>query len=179
MVSPCKEGHNIRAFPGTDRVNRYTIEETVDSGVDDGDLNFDGDGLAEKIAVSSQFGSQRIERECDSLLTLLEEFGKTRSTSEEETGGSIEIGTELGESSNITVLSEVELERTRNSLHDLSLSGGSYTGDGKSDVDSRSNTLEEEFGFQEDLSITVFQQGDRISKICSARECFLPNPSSR
>ena len=38
-------------FPGTDRINRYTIEETVDTGVDDRDLNFDGDGLAEKIAV--------------------------------------------------------------------------------------------------------------------------------
>jgi len=132
-------------------------------------------GWLKKSRFSSQFRSQRIARECNSLLTLLEEFGKTRSTSEEETGGGIEIGTELGESSNITVLSEVELEGTRNSLHDLGLSGGSYTGDGKSDVDSRSNTLEEEFGFQEDLSITVFQQGDRISKICSTRGASFPD----
>jgi len=99
-------------------------------------------------------------------LTLLEEFGKTRSTSEEETGRGIEIGTELSESGNITVLSEVKLEGTSDGLHDLSLSGRSYTRDGKSDVDSRSYTLEEEFGFQEDLSITVQSKvNEEISKI--------------
>lgn len=91
----------------------------------------------------------------DSLLTLLEELGETRSTSEEETGRGIEIGTELGERGNITVLGEVELERTSDRLHDLGLGGRSDTRDGKTDVDGRSDTLEEELSLQEDLSITV------------------------
>lgn len=37
----------------------------------------------------------------------------------------------------------------------LGLGGGSDTGDGKSDVDSGTNTLEEELGLEEDLSITI------------------------
>lgn len=37
----------------------------------------------------------------------------------------------------------------------LGLGGGTDTGHGKSDVDSRANTLEEELGLEEDLSIAV------------------------
>jgi hypothetical protein len=40
----------------------------------------------------------------------------------------------------------------------LGLGGGSDTGDGKSDVDSGTNTLEEELGLEEDLSITVARE---------------------
>jgi hypothetical protein len=104
---------------------------------------------------------------------LLEELSKTRSTGEKETGRSIEIRTELGESGDITVLREVELEGTGDGLHDLGLGGGSDTGDGKTDVDSRSDTLEEEFGFQEDLSITTRQRADRLVSY------FCPHESRR
>lgn len=45
------------------------------------------------------------------------------------------------------------LEGTGNGLHDLGLGGGSDSGDGKTDVDGRSDTLEEELGLQEDLSV--------------------------
>ena len=48
-----------------------------------------------------------------------EELSETGTTGQEETGGGIEIGTELSECSNFTVLGEVELERTSKLLHDL------------------------------------------------------------
>ena len=48
-----------------------------------------------------------------------QELSQTGTTREQEAGRGIEIGTELGESSDFTVLSEVELERTSELLHDL------------------------------------------------------------
>ena len=50
-----------------------------------------------------------------------EELSETGTTREEEAGRRIEIGTELGEGSDLTVLSEVELERTSELLHDLTV----------------------------------------------------------
>jgi hypothetical protein len=55
--------------------------------------------------------------------------------------------------SNFTVLSEVELQRTSDGLHNLGLGSGTDTRHGKTDVDSRSDTLEEELGLQEDLTV--------------------------
>jgi hypothetical protein len=55
--------------------------------------------------------------------------------------------------SNLTVLGEVELEGTSDGLHDLGLGSGTDTGHGKTDVDGRSDTLEEELGLQEDLTV--------------------------
>ena len=101
-----------------------------------------------------------------------QELGQTSATGEQEAGGSIEIGTELGEGSNFTVLGKVKLQRTGELLHDLAanskgkreemaqpklyylrLGGRSDTGDGETDVDGRTNTTEEELGLQEDLTI--------------------------
>ena len=48
-----------------------------------------------------------------------QEFGQTSATGEQEAGGSIEIGTELGKGSNFTVLGKVKLQRTGELLHDL------------------------------------------------------------
>jgi hypothetical protein len=53
------------------------------------------------------------------VLALLEELSETGTTVEEETGRRVEVRTELREGSDITVLSEVELERTGDGLHDL------------------------------------------------------------
>ena len=52
-------------------------------------------------------------------VTRTQELSKTSTSAEEEAGRGIEIGTELCERSNFTVLSEVELERTSELLHDL------------------------------------------------------------
>jgi len=55
--------------------------------------------------------------------------------------GSIQIGTELGESSDFTVLGQEKLQ-------------GTDTGHGKTDVNGWSDTLVEELGLQEDLSVS-------------------------
>jgi hypothetical protein len=68
-------------------------------------------------------------------------------------GGSIQIGTELGESSDLTVLGQEKLEGTSDLLHGLKLGSGSDTGDGKTDVNGWSDTLVEKLGLQENLSI--------------------------
>ena len=87
------------------------------------------------------------------VLLLLKELGKTFTTVESLLGGSIQIGTELGEGSNFTVLGQEELKRTSDLLHSLELSGGTDTGDGQTDVNGRTDTLVEEFGFQENLAV--------------------------
>jgi len=69
-------------------------------------------------------------------------------------GGSIQIGTELSEGSDFSVLGKFKLESTSDSLHGLDLSSRSDSGDGKTDVNGRSDTLVEEFSFQENLSIS-------------------------
>lgn len=68
-------------------------------------------------------------------------------------GSSIEIGTKLGESSNLTVLGQEKLQGTSDLLHGLKLGSGTDTRDGETDVDGRSDTLVEQLGLQEDLAV--------------------------
>lgn len=99
-----------------------------------------------------------------------EEFCETGTTREEEAGRGIEIGTELGEGSDFTVLGEVELERTSELLHDLAvqestievlqvnsnnsrLGGRTDTRHGKTDIDGGTDTTEEELSLQENLTV--------------------------
>ena len=49
------------------------------------------------------------------------ELSETGTTAQQEASGSIEIGTELGERSDFTVLGEVQLEGTSELLHDLAI----------------------------------------------------------
>ena len=77
-----------------------STHQTVDTSVDDGDLDLSREGL---------------------VLTLLEELSETSTTAQQEASGGIEIGTELGEGRDFTVLSEVQLERTSELLHDLAV----------------------------------------------------------
>jgi len=86
-------------------------------------------------------------------LVLLEELGELLSSVELLLGGGIKIGTELGEGGDFSVLGKLELERTSDLLHGLHLGGGSDSGDGETDVNCGSDTLEEELGFEEDLSV--------------------------
>lgn len=77
----------------------------------------------------------------------------TLTTSQGLLGSSIEIGTELGESSNLTVLGQEKLQGTSDLLHGLKLGSGTDTRDGQTDVDGRSDTLVEQLGLQEDLAV--------------------------
>jgi len=115
------------------------IEMTLDTSVKDANLLLDGDG---------------------DVLLLVEELSKLLTSVKHVLGGGIQIGTELSEGSDFSVLSEIELEGTRHLLHGLDLSGGSDTGHGKTDVNGRSLTLVEKLSFEEDLSIG---NGDNVS----------------
>jgi hypothetical protein len=88
------------------------------------------------------------------VLLLLKELSKLLTSVKELLGGGIKIGTELGESGNLSVLGELELHGSRNLLHGLDLSGGSDSGYGKTDVNGWSDTFVEELCLQEDLSIS-------------------------
>ena len=86
-------------------------------------------------------------------LVLLEELGELLSSVELLLGGGIKIGTELSEGSDLTVLGKLELEGSSDLLHGLDLGGGSDTGDGESDVNGGADTLEEELGLKENLTV--------------------------
>merc|ERR1712157_502534 len=68
--------------------------------------------------------------------------------------GGIHIGTELGEGGDLTELGQIQLHGTGNLFHGLHLGGGTDTGDGKTDVDGGTNTLQEKLVLQEDLTVS-------------------------
>lgn len=122
--------------PSDDRVDGDGVEQTVDTGVDQGDHDLDRDGPARR-PKGRQSMIQRHERGWSVgalVLALLEELGETRSTGEQEAGRGVEVRAELAvkaggrslssadvskqmrggrederEGGNLTVLSEVEL----------------------------------------------------------------------
>eukprot|EP00162_Nutomonas_longa_P014214 comp21872_c0_seq1/m.49537 comp21872_c0_seq1/g.49537 ORF comp21872_c0_seq1/g.49537 comp21872_c0_seq1/m.49537 type:complete len:544 (+) comp21872_c0_seq1:1425-3056(+) len=88
------------------------------------------------------------------VLVLLEELDKTGTSVELLLGGSIEIRAELGESSNLTVLGKLELERAGNLLHGLDLGSRADTGHGQTDVDCRADTAVEKLSLKENLAVS-------------------------
>lgn len=88
--------------------------ETVDTSIDDGDLNFRGHGLVlTLLCITLEYCS------CICRSSRTQELGETGATGEEETGRGVEIRTELCESGDFTVLSKVKFEGTGKLLHDL------------------------------------------------------------
>ena len=87
------------------------------------------------------------------VLFLLEQLGQTFPAVESLLCGGIEIGAELGEGGDLTVLCQEEFEGPGDLFHCLQLSGGTNAGDRKADVDGGTDTFVEEFGFQEDLAV--------------------------
>jgi hypothetical protein len=137
LASKVSEHH---LFESADLGGDEFIEVTVNTTVDD--ANLIGSGHRDE-------------------LVLLEELGELLSSVELLLSSGIKIGTELSEGSDLTVLGELELQRTGNLFHGLNLSGGSDTGDGKTDVNSGTDTLEEELGLKEDLTVS---DGDDIGR---------------
>ena len=119
-------------LPVEDLVDGDGVEQTVDTGEDQRDHVGDGHG---------------------GVLLLLEQLGQTLTTGQGLLGGGIEIGTELGEGSNLTVLSQEKLQGTGDLLHGLDLGGGTDTGHGQTDVDGGTDTLVEQLSLQEDLAV--------------------------
>jgi hypothetical protein len=119
-------------LPLEDLGDGNVVEVTVDTSEDEGNHLVDGHGL---------------------VLLLLEELGETLTTVEGLLGGSVQVGTELGEGGDLTVLGQEELEGTSDLLHGLELSGGADTRHRQTDVDGGADTLVEELGLQEDLTV--------------------------
>jgi hypothetical protein len=119
-------------LPLEDLGDGNVVEVTVDTSEDEGNHLVDGHGL---------------------VLLLLEELGETLTTVEGLLGGSVQVGTELGEGGDLTVLGQEELEGTSDLLHGLELSGGADTRHRQTDVDGGADTLVEELSLQEDLTV--------------------------
>merc|ERR1740123_633296 len=109
------------------------VQESPDTAVNDGDLILDGHGH---------------------VLTLLQQLSQPHASAQQLLGGSVKIGTELSESSDFSVLGQLELHGTSDLLHGLGLSSRTDTGHGQTDVDGGSDTLVEQLCLQEDLSVS-------------------------
>merc|ERR1719470_622499 len=110
----------------------------MDTAVDDGDLVLNGHGH---------------------VLALLQQLSQPDTSVQQLLGGGVEIGTELGEGGDLTVLGELELHGTGDLLHGLGLGSGADTGHRETDVDGRSDTLVEQLSLQEDLAV---RDGDDV-----------------
>ena len=135
---------------------------SVDTSVDKGNHFVNSHGRV--LLLLEEFGQlsdiNGLASICESRVCDVGVQAYTFTTVESLLSGSIQIGTELGESSDLTVLGQEKLQGTSDLLHSLKLSSGTDTGYRETDVDGRSNTLVEEFGFQEDLSVS---NGDNVS----------------
>ncbi|KAH3663765.1 hypothetical protein OGAPHI_005167 [Ogataea philodendri] len=109
-----------------------TVQVTVDTGVDDWNL-----------LLSSKWR----------VLLLLQQLGQSLTSGQGLLGRGIKVRTELSESSNFSVLSQEQLQRTSNLLHGLNLGSRTDSRHRQTDVDSWSDTLVEQFSLQEDLTI--------------------------
>ena len=114
------------------------VEVSTDTGEEDAGLLLDGHGH---------------------VLLLLEELGELLASVEELLGGGVQVRTELGEGGDLSVLSELELERTGKHLHGLDLGGRSDSGHGETDINGWADTLVEELSLKEDLTVS---DGDNI-----------------
>ena len=71
-------------------------------------------------------------------------------------GGDVEIGAELGEGGHFPILRQFALQRTGRLLHGLDLGVAAHPAHRGADAHGRTDALEEQVGFQEDLAV-----GDR------------------
>uniref|UniRef100_A0A182SVP3 Uncharacterized protein n=1 Tax=Anopheles maculatus TaxID=74869 RepID=A0A182SVP3_9DIPT len=110
----------------------HLVQVTAHTAVDDGDLLLDGHRH---------------------ILSLLEQLGQAHTTVQQLLGGGIQIRTELGERSDLTVLGQLQLHRTGDLLHGLGLGSGTDARHGQTDVNGRPDTLVEQLSLQEDLSV--------------------------
>jgi len=93
------------------------------------------------------------------ILLLLEQLGQLLASVEQVLGGCVEVRSELREGSDLSVLGQLELERTGDLFHGLDLGGGTDSGHRQTDVDGGADTLVEELSLEEDLAVG---DGDHI-----------------
>merc|ERR1712088_732312 len=114
------------------------VQESPDTAVDDGHLVLDGHG---------------------DVLALLQQLSQSDTSVEKLLGGGVKIRPELGESGDLSVLSQLELHGASHLLHRLGLSSRAHPGHGQTDVNGGSDTFVEQLGLQEDLTVS---DGDDI-----------------
>ena len=125
-------------------------------------LEFANLGGLDLVEVSTDTGEQNAGLLLDGhghVLLLLEELGQLLTSVKELLSGGVQIGTELSEGGDLTILGELELEGTGELFHGLNLGGGTDTGDGETDVNGWADTLMEKLGLEEDLAVS---DGDDI-----------------
>ena len=116
--------------------------------------NVSGGDLVEVTTGTSIENADLLLRGHGNVLLLLDDLDELLTTVELLEGGSIEVRAELGEGSDLSVLSELELHGTRHLLHGLDLGGGTDTGHRETDVNGGADTLMEKIVLQEDLTIS-------------------------
>merc|ERR1712020_456842 len=109
------------------------VQESPDTAVDDGHLLLNGHG---------------------DVLALLQQLSEADTSVEKLLGSGVKIRPELGESCDLSVLSQLELHGPGHLLHRLGLGSGAHPGDGQTDVDGGSDTFVEQLGLQEDLTVS-------------------------
>lgn len=72
---------------------------------------------------------------------------------EELLGGCVEVAAELGEGGHFSVLGQFQFESSGHSLHGLDLGGRSHSRHRETHVDGRTDSLVEQFSFQENLPV--------------------------
>ena len=87
------------------------------------------------------------------LLFLFQQFGHFLTVAQLLTSRFVQIGCELRERSQFTILRQRGTDTTGQFLDDLGLSSTTNTGYGDTRVNRRTNTGVEQVGFQEDLTI--------------------------
>ena len=97
---------HVHFFEFLDLGSLQLVEEASHSGIEHASLHLDGHGHE---------------------LLLLEQLGQLLTSVEELLSGSIEIRAELGKGGDLTVLGELQLERTGETLHGLNLGSRSYS----------------------------------------------------
>lgn len=140
-------------LPCENLVDRDAVKVTVDTSENKGNHLVDGHGRV--LLLLEKLGQLHTGILVPILLcTIHARKTYAFTTAEGLLGGSIKIGTELGESSDLTVLGQEELQGASDLLHGLELSSGTDTRHGQTDVDGRSDTLVEQLSLQEDLAVS-------------------------
>ena len=98
-------------------------------------------------------------------MALLQQFDQPLSAVQLTQRGFIQIAAKLSEGGELTVLSEIETEGSRNLLHCPNLGAATYAAYGKSDVDGGANVGVEKIRFQIDLAV-----GDNFYDVSIVRQ---------
>ena len=88
------------------------------------------------------------------ILSLLQQLSQMHTMTQELLSGSIKVRIELGKSSNLTILSQLQFHGTCHLFHDPGLGSRSDMGHRQTNINGREDTFVEQLCFQEDLSVS-------------------------